>query len=227
MSDTIVSPIEFAREDLGLTLWRGQEDVLRAAAEVPRLAVVSGYKTGMTTVAAVLATWFYSTRPGARVVITSSNHLLVNDVINKVPEHVDGNRLDYYPPCTPDRFAGLSADTLVVVDNAEAIADETMMAIDVAAHAGARVVMFGHATTVRGTLWHEIFCGACGWRWSTIRRSSEDTPNAVSGEKKIPGLATRGWIEEKRREWGPDYASHPLYRSRVLGLFPVETDARA
>jgi phage terminase large subunit len=231
MSDqSNVSPSEFAREDLGLTLWRGQEDVLRAAAEAPRLAVVSGHKTGMTTAAAAAALWFYATR-WSRVHLVSPGIVLVNDVLNLLPGRAAESKIYFcsseFSWWRPDPLEVVGRTELIVVDNADHLSDETLRAIDQATDAGARAIMFGLAKAEPGTLWHQIHHGAHEPRWSTMRLNSEDTPNAQTGERVIHGLATRAWIDEKRREWGPDYASHPLYRSRVLGLFPLESGRAA
>jgi hypothetical protein len=43
------TPVEFAREVLGLRLWSRQEEILRAAFEHSRVAVRSGHKIGKST----------------------------------------------------------------------------------------------------------------------------------------------------------------------------------
>ena len=46
----------------------------------------------------------------------------------------------------------------------------------------------------------------------------EETPNVTGEGPAIPGLASRAWVDEKRREWGED---SPLYQVRVRGNFPA------
>jgi hypothetical protein len=47
--------------------------------------------------------------------------------------------------------------------------------------------------------------------------ASTETPNYVSGNEEIPGLATRRWVDERAQEWGE--SSH-FYLARVMGEFP-------
>lgn len=47
--------------------------------------------------------------------------------------------------------------------------------------------------------------------------SSESTPNAREGIKKIPGLATREWIDLRAEDWGRDSSAFLI---RVKGQFP-------
>ena len=43
----------------------------------------------------------------------------------------------------------------------------------------------------------------------------------MTGERKIGGLATKKWIDEKKLEWGID---SPMYHVRVLGKFPGQAE---
>jgi hypothetical protein len=51
--------------------------------------------------------------------------------------------------------------------------------------------------------------------------SSEETPNAVSGQDLFPGLAGKSWVEKRKRAWGVD---SPRYAVRVKGEFPLQGD---
>jgi len=53
-------------------------------------------------------------------------------------------------------------------------------------------------------------------KWKSFVLSCYDSPN-VTGEKRVPGLATIDWIEDKKDLWGEDSA---VYKIRVLGQCP-------
>lgn len=64
------------------------------------------------------------------------------------------------------------------------------------------------------------FCMAFGKKahlYDTMTMPSTCSPN-VTGEMRVPGCATKDWIDEKREEWGEDSA---LFQSRVEGNFPA------
>lgn len=54
-----------------------------------------------------------------------------------------------------------------------------------------------------------------------VQVSSLDGPNVVEGRQVFPGLASRGWVEEQKREWGED---SPLYKIHVLGQFVKQSE---
>jgi hypothetical protein len=81
--------------------------------------------------------------------------------------------------------------------------------------------MFSNGTKNEGEFF-EAFTSKQNY-YHTIRVSSEETPNVVSGEVLIPGLATREWVEEKKIEWGEDSA---LYKIRVKGEHAIHEEGR-
>lgn len=66
-------PVLFAWEACGVVLWRGQREICAAVtAKWPcRVVVKSGHKTGKSLSLAVLALWWWITRPNARVIMTA------------------------------------------------------------------------------------------------------------------------------------------------------------
>lgn len=65
-------PVFFAEQFLGQTLWSKQVEICEKIARLDRVAVRSGHKVSKSRTAAIIAIWFAFTRPGARVVMTSS-----------------------------------------------------------------------------------------------------------------------------------------------------------
>lgn len=112
-----------------------------------------------------------------------------------------------------EAVAGISGRNLLYLpDEASGIGDEIFEGIEGNRAGGARIAMFGNPTRNEGEF-YEAFHGKAHL-YKTITISSEETPNVVEGFEKIPGLATREWIEEKKQEWGADSG---LYKVRVKG----------
>lgn len=130
----------------------------------------------------------------------------------------------------PEAVAGVSGRNLLyIIDEASGVPDEIFEAIEGNRAGGARIVLFSNPTRTEGEF-YESFHGkrldtedpaSTGYR--CIRVSSEETPNVISGKRLIPGLATREWVEEKRREWGED---SPIYKVRVKGEFVIGEDGK-
>jgi len=121
-----------------------------------------------------------------------------------------------------EAVAGVSgANLLYLADEASGIADAIFEAIEGNRAGGARIALFSNPTRNEGEFF-EAF-NAKSKLYRTITISSEETPNAVSGQPLIPGLATRAWVEEKREEWGEN---SPMYLIRVKGKHALREDGR-
>lgn len=235
-------PVLFATEVLGVACWRKQRQILRTAAASQRVAVRSGHKIGKSTCAVVLAIWFVVTRPRARVILTSASGRQVKSILwkelrrlyrgsrvplggqppHKVPDagwqFADGREVIGFSTDDPEKMAGFSGpENFYIADEASGIAEEIFEAIEGNRAGGARLVMFSNPTRTSGYFF-EAFHEKCEF-WEPIHVSSEETPNASGVGTPIPGLATRDYIEEKKREWGEE---NPLYQVRVKGNFPSQ-----
>lgn len=116
-----------------------------------------------------------------------------------------------------EAVAGISGRHLLyIVDESSGVPDLIFEAIEGNRAGGARIVMFGNPTKNEGEF-YEAFHSKSNL-YTTLRISSEESPNVVQGRNVIPGLATRDWIEEKRVEWGEKSA---LYLVRVKGQHAV------
>ena len=121
-----------------------------------------------------------------------------------------------------EAVAGISGRHLLyIVDEASGVADEIFEAIEGNRAGGAKILLLSNPTKNSGEFFKAFTTKANLYK--TIRMSSEETPNAVSGEDTIPGLATRAWIEEKKTEWGED---SPLYKVRIKGEFALAEEGR-
>lgn len=117
------------------------------------------------------------------------------------------------------KFQGFhSPNICVIVSEAQAVEDDIRDQIDA-------------ITTSQNTLM--IFIGnptrASGWFAKGLKDKTNnivfnfsclENPNYIHDREVIPGLASRPWVEDKRRRWGEDSA---LWQGRVLGQIPTKS----
>lgn len=276
-------PVGFAETILGQEPWEKQVEILEAIRDYDRVSVTSGHKIGKSHTAAMAAKWFYASFDDARVVLTSTTHRQVEDILwreirkikaragvclpckkaaaNMSPRErarlpvpcphsarIDGKmgesarsglkaddmrQIVGFTARDPEAVAGISgANILYIVDEASGVADAIFEAIEGNRAGGAKVLLFSNPTQTEGEFFESHHDKALQFEkdgspvlddkgrqkgfYFAITVSSEETPNAKSGKRLIPGLATREWIEEKKLEWGEDSA---LYNVRVRGKF--------
>lgn len=121
-----------------------------------------------------------------------------------------------------EAVAGISGKHLLyILDEASGIPDEIFEAIEGNRAGGARVLLLGNPTKNSGEFFHAFHSKK--HLYTCITASSEETPNVVSGQDLVPGLATREWVEEKKLEWGEDSA---LYKIRVQGVHATNEEGK-
>ncbi len=129
----------------------------------------------------------------------------------------DGREIFAYTAREADAIGGISGpEMLFIFDEASGIPDRVWEAMKGNEAGGARKLLLGNPLRTSG----EFFDSHHGGKrfWSYVKRiSSEETPNARSGEKRVPGLAERSWIEKRAEEWG---RSSVIFGVRVDGKFP-------
>lgn len=240
-------PVGYAHDVLGVTTWDRQDELLCAVRDYPRVAVRSGHKVSKSNSAAIIAWWFVSSFPDARVVMSSVTSRQVDAILWREFRKI-GARPTYklfesdqmhelarsglkYPDFREvlgftareaEAVAGVSgANLLYLLDEASGIPQAIFEAIEGNRAGGARVVMFSNPTQTEGEFF-EAFHGKKDF-YHQVHISSEETPNVREGRIVIPGLATREWVEEKKLEWGVD---SPLYKVRVQGEFVLNEEGR-
>lgn len=228
--------------------WKGrgttQAQWMRAAVRSRRLAVRSGHKTGKSRGAAQLALWFWTMFDHATVVLTAPTGRQIEEVCwkevcelyklarargfdlgGRLYERPDkglrgpqSRRLFGIAAEKADSFSGISAPLIVYIVDEGSGVDEAIWEAILGNSAGTSwVITIGNPTQVTGQFYRCFHEERHEWR--TFNLSSEDTPNVVEGAEVIPGLATRSYIEERRRVWRP-HEVHPAYAVRVRGDFP-------
>jgi phage terminase large subunit len=240
-------PVVFAEEAFGLRVWSRQQEVLRAVRDHERVAVRGGRKISKTLNIAVIAYWWMVRElPDSNVIIMSASgrqisHFIWPEIkklwglaIRTAPSK-ESFRLSNEPNTLPDtgvefpngKIIGFSTDeqekaqgasgvnTLYILDEATGIEEIIHEAIEGNLAGGGRIIMFANPTRTTGTFF-DAFDGDSDL-WHPIHISSEESPNVTGKEPPIPGLATRDWIEARKRKWGEH---SPRYRIHVKGEFP-------
>jgi phage terminase large subunit len=235
-------PVNFSTAVLNLPPWSKQADVMRAIASHDRVAVRSGHKVGKSTLSAAVALWWVHRHPGGRVVMTAPTSRQVRIVLwrevrrlyrgasiplggkmNQLPELgyqlPDGGEILGFSTDEPEKIAGVSgANILYIVDEGSGVADDIFEAIEGSRAGGAKIFVPGNPTRTSGAFYRAFTSEAASWKAMHI--SSEHSPN-ITGEAKIPGLATPEWVAEKLNDWGEE---SPLFQVRVRGNFPMQSE---
>ena len=235
-------PVYFARRVLGVEPWSKQVEALTAVAENERVAVKSGNGLGKGFSAAAALLWFMSCHDHAVALSTAPTfrqvrHILWKEVHRRYRNakyDLGGKLLDTrlemperdsfamgLSADSPDEFQGFhSANMLIVVDEAEGVAEPIYEAIEaLMTSENCRLLLIGNPTTVTGSFrraFHED-----RELYHTITISAYDSPNVAEGAKTVPGLVTARWVEQRRKIWGED---NPIFQARVLGEFPEQSE---
>ena len=235
-------PVYFARKVLGVEPWSKQVEALTAVAANERVAVKSGNGLGKGFSAAVAILWFMSCHEHAVALSTAPTfrqvrHILWKEVHRRYRNakfDLGGKLLDTrlemperdsfamgLSADSPDAFQGFhSANMLIVVDEAEGVAEPIYEAIEaLMTSENCRLLLIGNPTTVTGSFrraFHED-----RELYHTLTISAYDSPNVAAGAKTVPGLVTARWVEQRRKIWGED---NPIFQARVLGEFPEQSE---
>lgn len=225
-------------------LWGRQLEVAKAIATSDRVTVKSGHKVGKTRLLAIVAWWWACTRTQGRVILTSTTTRQVRGIIWKeiralwrmrtgrfeMPEPPklpsvgvqwhDGREIVGFTADQAEAMAGYSGpEMLFLVDEASGIGNHIFEAIEGNLAGGGHIAMFSNPTQTTGYFYDSHNRERAVWTRFTIK--STETPNYVSGERTIPGLAERHWVEQRIRAWGADSARAMV---RIFGEFPDQGD---
>lgn len=243
---------------LGIEPWDRQAEIIRAIAAHSKVAVRSGHKIGKSTSAAGVALWWYQTRPRAKVVLTSSTddqiRLILWAELRRLVRVArrpiegalheshrsglvapDGRIVVGIATNQTENMGGFSgAELLFIADEASGIDKAIFEAIEGNRAGGARLLMLGNPTQTSGTFYDAFHDKREFWR--TLHVSSEEAVEYQERVRLVPGLATREWVEEKRKDWnGPprdaspddkaEWKAAPEWDVRVGGNFPGQSES--
>lgn len=228
-------PVGFCRDVLGFDPWSRQCQVLETLDEHDAVTCPAGRAVGKSRLGAGAALWFAATRgAGSRVILTAPGYrqiqlILWEEIKNlwrsaAVPFRGDcgkmastgirfssGAQIVGFTAEDPVSFQGVRApEMLVIADEASGIPDEIYHAIEGNMAGGAKLLLLGNPTRARGYFRESIRSP----RFRAIQISAEESPNVISGQTVVKGLANAEWVQARREEWGED---SPLYKIHVRG----------
>lgn len=241
-------PVGFARDVLGISPWSGQRAILEGIASHDRVCVRSGHRVGKTDADAIVSLWWFATRPRSRVVLLAPSFAQVKEAVwravrlayasAKVPlggsiaqlpqtglHDVDGRQVFGISPEDEFRLQGIASPALLFIVDEASIVDDAIFEVILSNIAGggdageARMLLTGNPNRNKGY----FFDAFRSERWKHIHIPSTASPN-VTGEAKVPGLATSEWIRDRMADWGGP--NGPIYRIRVLGEFVEISEGR-
>lgn len=239
----------FCRTILGIETWDLQAEIGDAVSTCERVAVRSGRKCGKTTIAACLALWYWATRPDAQVLVTATTAAQINAVFWRELSiryhkalHPLGGQLNLmaanglkdgfrtivgFSPRDREAAAGISGtNILYLVDEASGVEDDVFYTIDgnLAGGGDCKLLLISNPTRNEG-YFHDVFAQKkVAQQWKTFTLSSEQTPNAVSGQTLVPGLASASWVKYMANRYGVD---SPEYIVHVKGEHALGEDGKA
>lgn len=247
-TEALAHPSVMGREVFGLNVWSKQDEILSAARWHERVSVRSGHKISKSTSAAVLAWWFTAdptARPKARAIVSAPTGRQVKEIIWRevVDLHIRATKRGYRLPAPakapgtgvawgdgrqivgftidegqPEAIAGFSGENLLfILDEASGIDDRVFEALDGNAAAGARFFLISNPTRTSGAFYNSQQPGS---DYTALHVSSEDSPN-ITGEARIPGLATAAWRDKMVAKYGADSL---FVAVRIKGEFPTAAD---
>jgi hypothetical protein len=229
---------------LGEKPWPKQEEIMRAVERHPRVTVRSGHGVGKTRCAAALAVWFLAEHRPSLVVTTAPTFRQVRDVLwpeirrlwarlgpiepeeksapkprtNMTEIRVDEQRRAFgFATNEPQRLQGMHCENiLVIVDEAGGVEDRLYESVQgLLTSRNARLLLIGNPVRMHG-FFRDSHRPESGF--ARMHISCIESPNVIEGRCVIPGLVTREWVEEQKRQWGEHTE---VYRARVLGEFPT------
>lgn len=234
-------PVWFAKNALGVNFWEKQRAIARAVAKHDLVSVRSANGVGKSFFAACMTPWFLSAHNPGYVVTTSSSWTgiertlwpEIHRVKMNAPNIAGGIRnqgdilnLEWkwgpqwgafaVSTKTPENFSGFRTPhgVFVIVDEASALEEDIFDAImGLCSTQGSKLLLIGNPLKPSGPFYNTF--GDPDWQ--NFHISAIESPNVLSGENVIPGLATRKWVERMTRKWGK--GSHQ-YLARVEGQFP-------
>jgi phage terminase large subunit len=246
-------PTHFAELILGHDVWSKQDEILQSVAHYPRTAVKACHASSKTFTAAELVLWWITSQPDRIAVTTAPTWLQVERLLwGEIRTAAANAKITYPKPSATElklgtnryaiglatnegvRFQGFHGSVLVVVDEAPGVMPEIWEAIEsIRAGGDVRVLALGNPLISSGPFYDAFTANREAWNLITI--SAFDTPNLQGltiesllklSEEELdqnvrPYLTTRRWVKEKYSEWG---LGHPLWESRVLGNFPLQSD---
>jgi len=227
-------PVAFARDVCKFNPDANQAAVMMDVADASRVTVRSGQGVGKTALEAVIALWFMTTRPFARVVATAPTRQQLHDVLwseiekwrskspllstilkwTKTYVYMVGFEKRWFAVARtatkPENMQGFHEDNMLfIVDEASGVAEPIMEAIlGTLSGPGNKLLMCGNPTQTSGTFYDSHTTDRALYR--THKISSRDCSR--TNKENIAAM---------ERKYGKD---SNFIRVRVDGEFPLQDD---
>lgn len=239
-------PLFFIENILGWKPWAKQREIIEAFRTERRITIKSGHGVGKTKLMAGLILQYLFTRPDTMVVTTAPSWTLVETVLwgqirsqyhNALcPEVLGGTVLNTAIKTLDDNhFAiGISSDepervsgfhnknVLVVVDEASGVEDRMLDALEgLLTQQNSKLVFIGNPINTSNKFYKSFYDPEYSSLFKKITISCYDSPNVKTGNELIPGLVSLRYVEDFKKQFGENSS---IFRSRVLGEFPLESE---
>ena len=237
-------PSCFAREALGIDPWRRQRDIFEAVAGSRRVVTRSGHKLSKTNSIGCLAWWWVCTKPRGKVVLSSTvgeqlQNILWPEVTRLYREakvHLSGSLSANHrggwkaddgramialksEDAKPEAFAGISSPNLLyLIDESSGFPNALLEAAWGNCASNGTIAAFSNPTRTSGWFYDAFHQQRASWL--PLHIDSRESPN-ITGERDVPGLARREWVDETIAAFGAD---SPTVAVRIAGQFPKEGD---
>ena len=238
-------PAAWVTERVNGFLWSKQRIIMQSLNDHKSTAVHTCHNVGKSFVAALAACWWIDSHPpgSAFVITTAPTGAQVKAIlwryINRIHAAHDLigrlNLVEWYigqemvafgrkpSDYTPDAFQGIHAEyVLAIID--EACGVDQVFWDDMStmtSNRGSRTLAIGNPDDP--TSYFQKVCTP-GSGWNVIGVSAFETPNFT--DEVVPpeierSLIAKEWAEDRANVWGID---SPIYISKVLGEFPVDSE---
>lgn len=231
----------------GTFVWPKLEEILDSIIHNKRTVIRSGHGVGKSWLMARIVIWFLTVYKPSKVITTAPIWPQVEKILwgeirtayanSRVP--LGGRLLSTEWKISDDCFAvGISTtknvqdkefgsasmqgyhspNMLFVLDEAAGIPPAIWIAAtSLLTGDNNKMVAIGNPASSHGPF-YDCFMSEI---WNKVHVSCFDHPNVTEGRIIVPGAVTREWIAERKEEWGEE---SPLYKAKVLGIFPDEGD---
>ncbi|MFA5695993.1 MAG: hypothetical protein WC917_00810 [Bacilli bacterium] len=244
------NPNDFIKEFWpNVIVWDKLSEVCNSVRDNFGTVVPSCHGAGKSFISAKIILWWLFTHFPSKVITTAPTWTQVETVLwGEIRSSVSSSKIKLVDDkcvlnteikISPDWFAkGISTDErlnlreygstkfqgfhspnlLVVMDEAPGVDHSIHTALEtLVTGKDNRILKIGNPTSPSGDFYNNCFSD----NWHKIHISAFNHPNVKDNAEVIPGAITKQWIERMKLEWGE---SSPLWKAKVLGDFPDETE---
>jgi hypothetical protein len=218
--------------------------VPRALREHKPLVVPSGHAMGKDFISSCLALALLYSYPPSKVILTAPTDRQLREIMwNEITSRWKGRKVEmggklYESPKleineewfilgfvtsrTQEQVGKAqgfhSPHIFVIASEAQAIPDDTYTELDgVLTSDTSLLVMIGNPLRTTGKFARAIKDPEHN---IVLHLDCETSPNVIEGRDIIPGMVSKAWVDDKRREWFDKDPNHPLWLSKVKGQLP-------